>query len=761
MSAKIHSLDSNHRLQNDKYKPLIDDIKSCLNEQLSALLTHMFTSADDVLFQLAENADSNEDQNAYFDTMRLLRLEKKNIAQTFAVELREYLKPISLTENADKTDPFDVDELTLVDQEEMEEMVAISTMHSKAMNLFGDSIGHLEARLEFLAMKTSRIFAKDALVPKHICEAFQKALKPVEINTNNKLILFKMFDQQVSSQLGDLYKAINKILIAEDILPQIKLSNSSPKRTQHEPTPAPSLQENGLITEEASEQQYTSGHAGGHQTTHHSQSQPAIHQVVSQFISGDMTATGPGIPASFATPASAMTSGGTKFYNRRDVMQALSNMQNNVRQSQAEEAQVNAADFKRSLMADMGTRQGGTINKQVNQVDEKTIDFIEMLFEAIAEDGSISEIVTNLLLRLQIPIIKVAMLEQDFFIDGDHPARKVLNLIPQVGKGLAEKTEKLFIKLETIVNTLLEEFDVDIVSFQLAVNELNKLIEKEQEKTQDNEKKTQRQILQEHARQVVLAELQYHAMNKELPKTVHPLILKHWSTLMFHRYIRHGKDSAEWNDSINLLKLMINSLQPAKCYSDWMAIKNNYVELVDTIKNELYETRQNKEDIDSSIETLHQAFEDLIQRVSFSDEIIAEAENNNKAEIIELDSSEDENIFDKLPEVEAEPEAVTPMDIEAEIARDKIAQLPQNVRPGAWFEIYNGDDRAVRRLKLSVIIMEEAKLIFVDRLGVKVIEKDAAAFTEELENNKSNFIADHSAFDHALSRVITSLTATA
>jgi hypothetical protein len=93
------------------------------------------------------------------------------------------------------------------------------------------------------------------------------------------------------------------------------------------------------------------------------------------------------------------------------------------------------------------------------------------------------------------------------------------------------------------------------------------------------------------------------------------------------------------------------------------------------------------------------------------------------------------------------------------LAREKIARLPSDLHPGVWFEIFNGEDRPVRRLKLSVILTEVAKLIFVDCHGIKVIEKDAGDFASELENEKSRFIADHSTFEHALGTVIHKLAA--
>ena len=99
------------------------------------------------------------------------------------------------------------------------------------------------------------------------------------------------------------------------------------------------------------------------------------------------------------------------------------------------------------------------------------------------------------------------------------------------------------------------------------------------------------------------------------------------------------------------------------------------------------------------------------------------------------------------------------MDQAVEQASEKISQLPHEVRPGVWFEIFTGENNSVRRLKLSIIIMEEAQLVFVDRLGIKVLTKDAEEFAAELADHGSHIIAANSVFDHALSHVINSLAA--
>ena len=833
MSAIIHQFNSSNRSTGkdlgDNLKPLISQIANCLNEELSELIGRLFDGADDMLFQLAENADSNEDQNQYFDTMRMLRAERKHIGQNFADNLKVYLQPSK--KSNEQNSPLLEDELSLVDQDEMEEMVAVSAMHSKAMSLYGEAINHLEARIEFLALKASGIFNKDALAPKNICESFKEALNDIELSTNNKLVLYKLFDQEVILHLEPLYLKLNQLFIDQGILPQIKLGSALQTPKRNSPTlpeedeanietdavyrENPTYNPGQTSTYSQHSQQQSSGvgnynqvapganigantntgtnigasggasggpSAGPQQNTvannnypgshgaQSSQNSPAsqdspggthneVHRVVSQFINGELTASGPGIPASFTTAGNAASAAGMQFYDRRDVMHALNNLQHNVAQSDTAIEQIDAADFKRALLADMGSRNGGAITKQVNQVDEKTIDFIEMLFDAIIEDISISEPVTNLLLRLQIPVIKVAMLDKNFFADGQHPCRTTLNLIAHLGRGLTSTDDSLFTALTSVVEALLNDFDIDNSSFETAETQLEAIELEEIQKSAEKEKITQKSVLQKHAREVVLAELQYHVMDKVLPKAAQNLVLKNWSTLMFHRYIKFGKNSDDWHDAVTSVNKMIQLLQPIESTQAHNKLNTEKDTIIDVFHNELLNTKQNPVEIETEINNVYLNFEEMLEKSSFSPENIAS--NNTYFVSVEEELENNSEYQTELlsePELEIEAEIIDPLLEQSNIAREKIAQLPREVRPGVWFKVYNGEDSAARRVKLSVIIMEEAKLIFVDRIGVKVIEKDAEIFTDELADDHSQIIADHSAFDHALGMVISSLS---
>jgi len=760
MSASIHKFSSQaQRNASEQNKLLIKQIASCLNEELSELIGRMFDGADDLLFQLAENADSNEDQSQYFDAMRMLRIERSNITQNFAANLKSYLKPSN--KNRSSADVFNEDELSLVDQDEMEEMVAVSAMHSKAMNLYGDAVHHLEARIEFLSMKATSIFDKDALAPKNICESFKDALSGIELSTNNKLVLYKLFDQEVILNLETLYQNLNQLFIDQGILPQIKLHNPSDQNKVQQTQPAPeNAPQDAMYIENPS---FDPQQAGTYNNIRHSSLsagststsnlQNDINNVVNQFIHGDLTASGPGIPASFTASNNSSSTSGTQFYDRRDVLKALSNLQTNVARSTTPVEEVNVADFKRALLADMSSRHGGAVTKQVNQVDEKTIDFIEMLFDAIVEDQSISEPVTNLLLRLQIPVIKIAMLDESFFSNGDHPCRTTLNMVAHLGRGISSKEDELFIALDLAIENLLTDFDIDITSFEQAAQHLENIESAELAKASEVEKNTQKTILQAHAREVVLAELQFHLKNRQLPRQAQKLILKNLSTLMFHHYIKHGKNSDEWKQTMLSTLQLIELLQPVESSQAFHRLSTEKDSTLNTISDALMSTKQNPAEIELQINNTHLYLDEILSFSSFNPDNM----DTDETYFISVNESAIDNMSE--PEIDFDVDIhVNPMQEQAQLARQKIAMLPAEVRPGVWFEVYNGEDKAIRRAKLSVIIMEEARLIFVDRVGVKVLEKDADEFRKEIEDQKSQIISDHSAFDHALGLVINSLS---
>ena len=427
---------------------------------------------------------------------------------------------------------------------------------------------------------------------------------------------------------------------------------------------------------------------------------------------------------------------GQKFFARDDVVSALSKMQLAYRPEfkQGQAVNINTNTFKSTLLNQMASQSGSILTKSVNQIDGRTIDFVEMIFGAFLRDANITHAIKSLLLRLQIPIIKIALLDLKFFYNPKHPARHVLDTIAHVGIGIEDRNSTVYQTMELIVEQLLRGFSTNISTFHTALSSLSRLTDIEKKKQELNEVQTRQQIRQEHARQLVMAELQFHMIGKIVPKNVQPLILKFWSTLMFHACIKYGKESTQWKHSVIMLKRLMNSLQPINNEDAWLFLKGNYKQLISGVKQALDDTKQSKEHIYSAIQLLNRTYENMLA------ESAHQSQELHKIKVSADAFAGGEHVDERLL-----------------AAKQKIARLPTEVKPGVWFEVYDGNNRPIRRFKLSVIVTEDAHLVFVDRLGVKGIEKDADLFIAELRSGKSRMIADHSIFNHALSQVIQSL----
>ena len=736
----------------DKYDSVIEEIFVCANDHLLKLMNQMLNSADEVFFDHAEKASSNEDQMKFMDCTRIFRTEKNDISQQFFINLNKSLSAFIPVDESDES--MQELELSLIDQDEMEEMVAITTMHAKAMNLYGDEVHNMEARLEYLEIYCENMFDKEALDPKHICQIFQKTTENLEVAIEVKLIFYKLFDQHICSKLGFMYKTINQIFIDHGIMPKVLLSTTKPEEILYddeddEDKVSPNVAQCYNPNDKAGRDNMHSGAKSNDAIANDAipRAKKNISNIVNQFMSGEMTISGDDIdlPESFTRTVSKQDIDGKGCYDKKQVIRALSKLQAKIASLKNTTESLSTEEIKQEIISNISQENGGVIDKQVSLVDERNMDFVGLMFEAIADDETVSAIMTNLISRLQVPVTKVAMTDNNLYEQEDHPARVTVDLLTTSGKGINNEEDRLYDELEEIVDSILDDFDVDLDAFEVAVDVLGNIVHREENLTNETERAQQKKILQEHAKEVVINQLKSVLIHKKIPEKVRPLVLKNWSTLMLNHYIRHGRDSMEWMQSVLLLKLLLKCMQPVRFQSQYELMKTNHEALVEAVNDELFTTRQDKSEISSQISTLKEYFFKVIDRNGFK-----------VTDHGDITLTEEELVTSSSADTEEELKNIQR---ETDIAKQKIAQLASSTKPGVWYEIYNGEDKPIRRLKLSVILTDAAQLIFVDRKGTKVIEKDAADFAKELEDKRSRVLADHSTFDNALGKVITALAA--
>ena len=290
----------------------------------------------------------------------------------------------------------------------------------------------------------------------------------------------------------------------------------------------------------------------------------------------------------------------------------------------------------------------------------------------------------------------------------------------------------MYIQLDKIIANILAEYELTIDTFQTALDNLNVIIEEQEAVARAIEEEEQLQILRKHARATVLKTIRATTAGKTLPEAVHPLILKRWPTLMFNHYLQEGKENNQWVNLALTLRHIVESVQPINDPEQLAKLLAEKEELLEETENFLNISSKSKKDVQNILTAYKETLESHIDDSNFSEEEVTVAK-----------------------EIVSNAEPVEEPPIEEDTAEKQ--DIPANVMPGMWFQVYMGQDKTARRCKLSVIIVEDANLMFVNHKGELVTEKSFAEFNEEVANETTKMIMGHSAFDYAFKSVIDQL----
>lgn len=419
-----------------------------------------------------------------------------------------------------------------------------------------------------------------------------------------------------------------------------------------------------------------------------------------------------------------------QYFSRNDVLKGLSLLQ----ATNSPTSVYTASQLKTELEKKIDKPNTETATWEISPPDGKTIDLIVLLFDTIVGYCDESGPVKSLLMRLQIPVLKCAMLDADFFTDPHHPSRNLLNSLSG-NKLLADsRDDRLVARLESIVDKLIDNFDLDIADFQTALDDLNKLIYEHDVKAVAAKPRAAEQDAKKQARAHVLQELQKQLRGNSFPKGAHKLVFNHWPAVMRKVYIKYGVDSEQWSASVDTLKEVVACLQFN--ITDKPSI--NLTALTEKIKTNLLFYKLNRDELNASLDGFKSAH-DSIQR---DNRPIEQAITGSVLPTAELD--------EVMSDTQGDDGTEAP-----EFSQNSLLQkLPENLLPGTWVDLYTGYREPKIRAKLSVVIPQTGTLVFVDSAGFKSAEKEIDGFLIELEEELSTIIVDDSVFDKALSSVI-------
>lgn len=736
------------RMIQPRFGELVQGCRQLAMNHLAELLGHVFAQVDDTLFECAEKAENNQVQALFFDAMREIRRERPNLErfyhQRIAQGLSDFLE--GKLPRVEPLEELDMDQLTLVGNEEYEETLLVTNMVNQVRAHCAQLLFALDQRLALLNNGSKLGEERNPFGPQAIAQAFRDTLARSAFPLRIKTILYVLFDQQVMQHLLPLYEQLNKRLADGGVLPNLKYRPPG-QRPAPSPPPRPAAEPNNTATDGAAAARpppYTAGDLPDLPPGDRNALFGGLAVLLAEHRRRGNKATLFGNTQSIVSfgPSTATTT-----YSANELLEALNRLQREsarelaqrLRQPQPVEALK--ADLQRHLEA--GSAQPGSTRLTDQEAD--VIDLVGMVFDFILDDENLPDSCKTTLSHLHTPFLKVALLDKQLFTQHHHPARKLLNAMAQAGVLYGGEGEEraLLAKMHWIVERVIQDFVGELSLFDTLLGDFNEYVANLRQKVELRERRAMEAARGRDrllaAREQALDAIAKVTHDRDLPELVRNFLEMSWCDALTFIVLRSGEHSDEWKRACEVAEQLAWSVTPLD------AAGRDHLQ---AIRLALLE------ELRKGLEVLGGYHEDGIRRLLQDLVACQHAIQAQKPQIAA-------QLRQDLPEsplgamLGAEGHTLVKPDGEAlsERARVLLKELSQ-LEFGVWFEF--SDTSPARRLKLSWFSPTTRNYMFVDHTGQRVAVKPIVQLAQEMEAGKVRLVpTEQSAplMDRALSAI--------
>ena len=721
----------------------------------------LFENLDDALYEMANKSDSNTLQNIYFDSMRELRKQRVGIDRAFNREvLRIYDRFWETGEvnvvQASLDELSKSSELALLEDDELEDSLAITNMISKAENRFTRELYAMGQRFAYIigsGQVDERFAQQTPLSPAVMCAAFQTAIVNVPVELPVKLVVYKLFDRHVMHFIGGLYDEINILLgkagVIPKLTPKIRRNPVSPAMMRGDGADSHLAGDSSYVAEPSTQSVYASSQA--------IDVQGEVFAALQQLLGVRRARVSDNMAASSLMLTAPM--GSVPLIDTGELLGALNALQQSnvvmLPQGRRATRPLSPDEMRTRLVTDLQIAREGQITRALGDADNDTIDVISMLFEFILDDYSLPDAMKALISRLQIPMLKVAIIDKSFFSKKVHPARRLLNTLAQAAVGWNDTGDRandlLYNKIESVVKRVLNDFHDDPSIFAELDDEFSAWWQQEQRGAQIAEQRTNQVTRGKEqlrsAKRTVAEELNSRLRRqREVPEAVMALLEDGWKDVLLLNYLRQGADSKEWHESLEIVDRLLWSVQPKSDYAERQKLLRGIPELLRNLRERLNSisfdqhkmARLFKELQNCHIGCLRGGDPNLISGAGTQPTVVHEIHFSD-SQLVSGDSQlqqlADEALYDQ----------------------DEFTRQAQELEIGTWLEMQDGSLK--NRVKLSWKSKVTDTYIFVNRKGMKAMELTMSGLAKRLREGtaKQVELSDTPIIDRALDAMLTAL----
>lgn len=705
---------------------LLRSLTSLACTQAIAQLEPFVARLSDALLKLATQTVRSDDaglgrdalQHLERNTVTFHRLVTSCLAELLTQEIAAIEHP---QESRLEQDAID---LSLVTFEAMEHKVLLDNLAQALDAATADTLRSLNIRIAYLLQREEIGTAQNPFRPAVFLQAVSDAWGKFDLNTASHMLVMRQMRPELFLQLEPVLQALNDALIGHGILPnladayRLRKTGGKPQRSAHE--------ERRNLPLYSKLRNWLSLPGGG-------------------GTGGGVGGTGGGAGGAGNASGGAGTMGTTGLAGLDDggiavhpgLVQYLTDLQQQIAQLQttvAQSVEVSTAVLRQIVaQAPAGT---------LMQSDANAIELLAKTFDHLFAEQHIPTAIKKLLAQVQIPLLKAALTDKDFFFSEDHPARRFLDAVARSSVAFDHQQgqdDPLYKMIEHVVDRVQQEYDQQIGLFDDVVNELEAFLAKETQASGDALSQAiaeaERQEKISRARELAEKDVAERTETGEVPGFVEAFLETQWTRVLgLAHSVRETRPDALPN-ALKTMDDLIWSLKPKTSPEERKELVGKLPALLSMVNAWLNVVKWEGPDRVTFFSTLAQRHAAIVRTA-------VELSPRHQLEI-------SMTVLQRVSERRLNQRA---MPLPEKII-DKYVYMVDALETGTWMEFLNNSGALVK-YKLAWASQQRKRFVFADRQGQQPFTLTFDELAQLLRDQKAVVTTAEAAVDRALAAAL-------
>ncbi|MBU6416935.1 MAG: DUF1631 family protein [Xanthomonadaceae bacterium] len=495
------------------------------------------TALDDLeheLFRIAEQSSGGQAQHEAMEALKEVKRLRPRFHGRFMALLEQRFAGIDRPAAEPENDPRTDADLSLVDLHEFDETMALDDLSTRTELHAGNAIFDLCHR--YAVLVAAPPLDNNALPsgPHALAAVLGEAATDFGLQREHRLLFYRLCDRRLFAAAEAFYTRLNDHLKSSGILPDLR--SYLPRRAASAARPA---------TADAQAAPGAANESGP--------MAPAINFTApASPPMGELHALLDARRRALNPDAEAAAAQSAQFASMPELQEALGALQALPSRSATPQP---GARLSGDLMAQLRRASHGNA-VQLQPEHRDALDLVGLLYDQLLTETRSEGIAQQLLASLQVPLLRIALSDSNFFTVRNHPARRLLNLVLETANLWLDRSDEKFDnalnqRLQRSVKRVVEDNTGDMGVIEKEADDLDthlKLISRRAEiaERRQVEAAQGRDRLQD-ARAAAAKAIDARLSKRKTSPLVHALLENAWTDALTLTLLREGEHSEAYH----------------------------------------------------------------------------------------------------------------------------------------------------------------------------------------------------------------------